>query len=212
MFDDSQGAADKKQLIMRVAAHLFTQKGFDGVSVREIAEHAEVTKPAIYYYFENKNDLYQQLLTEAFAHVANLHEEIFQSDLDIRDKLRELINGHFRFCRENPDVVKLLFDAMRERISDKTFNREEEQFPSGMRFRRISEFIAEGQSQGVFRSSIDPLKVGMMFIGTTNMFILYQLHSSKDVISDRVAEELVDIFLHGIEKSDNLESDQKEEA
>jgi len=193
-----EATADKKQRIMEVAARLFADKGFDGVSVREIAEEADVTKPVIYYYFKNKQDLFQSLLDTAFAHVSTMHEEIYREDRPVGEKLRMLIRGHFQFCQENPDVVKLLFDDMRERISDKSLDSKSQDLTHKNRFRRISEFIRDGQQQGVFREGVDAVKVGMLFIGTTNMFILYQLHSDKNVISSAVADELVDIILHGI--------------
>ncbi len=212
MADEQQTTGDKKQRIMEVAAHLFTQRGFDGVSVREIAERAQVTKPVIYYYFENKEDLYQQLLEQAFARMARLHDEIYHADLDIREKLRKLVKGHFRFCQEDPDLVKLVFDAMRDRIGDKAFDPKGDQITGREKFRRISAFIREGQNQQVFRRDIDPFKVGMMFIGTTNMFVLYQLHSDREVISDTVADELVEIILHGIESSEHAHQMQREDT
>ena len=46
---------------MRASPPLFSKKGYDAVSIREIAEAAGVTKPAIYYYFEGKKTLYDNL-------------------------------------------------------------------------------------------------------------------------------------------------------
>ncbi len=42
------------------------------------------------------------------------------------------------------------------------------------------------------------MKVGMLFVGAMNIFILYQLQTKKEVLSDVVADELIDIILHGI--------------
>jgi AcrR family transcriptional regulator len=44
-----------------VALDLFTEQGYDGTSLREIAEQLSITKAAIYYYFESKEDILMAL-------------------------------------------------------------------------------------------------------------------------------------------------------
>ncbi len=48
---------DTRQRILDVALDLFTEQGFDATSLRQIAERLGVTKAAIYYYFESKDDI-----------------------------------------------------------------------------------------------------------------------------------------------------------
>lgn len=215
MADNSTDQQDKKQRILEVAAQLFAKKGFDGVSVREIAENAGVTKPVIYYYFKNKKALHEALIREAFLHTKQLHESIFQSDATVEQKLRMLMKSHFTFCMENPDIIQILYDAIHQRISDTLFmSPPSKQGPSHANFRGISEFVHLGQEQHIFREDVQPMKVGMLFIGAMNMFILYQLHSEHQVLSDELANELVDIILYGImnHATRNQSSNQTEEA
>jgi AcrR family transcriptional regulator len=47
--------------ILDVALDLFTEQGFDGTSLREIAERLHVTKAALYYHFESKDDILMAL-------------------------------------------------------------------------------------------------------------------------------------------------------
>ncbi|HEY6472635.1 MAG TPA: TetR family transcriptional regulator [Acidimicrobiales bacterium] len=49
--------ADTRDRILDVALELFTEQGFDGTSLREIAERLGVTKAALYYHFESKDDI-----------------------------------------------------------------------------------------------------------------------------------------------------------
>jgi AcrR family transcriptional regulator len=53
--------ADTRQRILDVALDLFIAQGFDGTSLREIAEKLGVTKAALYYYFESKDDILMAL-------------------------------------------------------------------------------------------------------------------------------------------------------
>jgi AcrR family transcriptional regulator len=49
--------SDTRQRILDVALTLFTEQGYDGTSLREIAEKLGVTKAALYYHFESKDDI-----------------------------------------------------------------------------------------------------------------------------------------------------------
>ena len=52
---------DTRQRILDVALDLFIEQGFDGTSLRQIAEQLGVTKAALYYHFESKDDILMAL-------------------------------------------------------------------------------------------------------------------------------------------------------
>ena len=54
-------SGDTKQRILDVALDLFTEQGYDGTSLRQIAERLGVTKAALYYHFESKEDILMAL-------------------------------------------------------------------------------------------------------------------------------------------------------
>jgi AcrR family transcriptional regulator len=54
-------APDTRQRILDVALDLFTEQGFDGTSLRQIAEQLGVTKAALYYHFESKDRILMAL-------------------------------------------------------------------------------------------------------------------------------------------------------
>jgi AcrR family transcriptional regulator len=56
-----QAKVDTRQRILDVALDLFTEQGYDGTSLRQIAEQLSITKAAIYYYFESKEDILMAL-------------------------------------------------------------------------------------------------------------------------------------------------------
>jgi AcrR family transcriptional regulator len=53
----SEAKADTRERILDVALDLFARQGFDGTSLREIAESLGLTKAALYYHFESKDDI-----------------------------------------------------------------------------------------------------------------------------------------------------------
>ena len=51
------GEEDRRAQILRIATELFREKGYHGTSLEDIADRVGFTKPAIYYYFDSKEDL-----------------------------------------------------------------------------------------------------------------------------------------------------------
>ena len=61
---------DMKEKIQQVALELFTEQGYDKTSLREIAERLEVSKAALYYHFESKEEILRSI-TEAIVGAVN---------------------------------------------------------------------------------------------------------------------------------------------
>ncbi|MEP6684170.1 MAG: TetR family transcriptional regulator, partial [Parafilimonas sp.] len=53
---------DKKQHIIETTLHLFAEKGFEGTSIREIAEKASVNVAMVNYYFGSKEKLFEKII------------------------------------------------------------------------------------------------------------------------------------------------------
>ena len=197
---------DNKQRILEVAARMFAQKGFDAVSVREIAEAADITKPVIYYYFKNKQDVYNTLINTSLDSAAAIHEEIYHSPISAEEKLHRIMQSHFQFYLNNPDLIKILYDALSGHSHLETAKRCRMKVQQN--FRAISDFIRAGQKSNHFRGDVDPVKVGMMFISAMNIFVMHQIQSGERVLSDEVANELVNILLFGIVNPNHQSTDR----
>ena len=72
--DKTERETRMRTAIKKAAFALMAEKGLDKVSMREIAEKVHVTKPVLYYYFKNKEDLCHSIIDE--------HEEAFCALLD----------------------------------------------------------------------------------------------------------------------------------
>ena len=67
--------SEVRDKILDAARELFIAEGYEGVSMRKVADKIEYTPTTIYGYFEDKEDLFRQLCHEDFARLA----EVFQS-------------------------------------------------------------------------------------------------------------------------------------
>lgn len=57
----NDGPTDRRSEILAIAASLFTKRGFDGVSIREIADAAGIMGPSLYHHFSSKNEIYLEV-------------------------------------------------------------------------------------------------------------------------------------------------------
>jgi AcrR family transcriptional regulator len=77
--------------IYEQATRLFAERGFAGTSLQDIADAMGMTRPSLYYYVKNKDQLLARLVTEITEAPAAATEEIADRDLDAVTKLRELV-------------------------------------------------------------------------------------------------------------------------
>src|SRR5262249_30604547 len=63
---------DTRSRIQRVSLRLFTERGYEATSLREIAEELGVTKAALYYHFQTKDDIINSLVEDRLARVEEL--------------------------------------------------------------------------------------------------------------------------------------------
>jgi AcrR family transcriptional regulator len=91
------------------AAELFTQKGYNGTTVREIVAFAGVTKPVLYYYFRNKEGIYIELIRGAFAKFDALLDETSTERGNATEKLLRFSDRVFALFMENIKVARLMY-------------------------------------------------------------------------------------------------------
>jgi len=187
---------NNRQRIMEEAVDLFAHKGYEAVSVREIAEAAEVTKPVIYYYFQNKRDLYLNLIGDAFQQSHRIYNDIFKADTSADEKLRALMLAHFQFCIDYPNTVKVLFDTMagQRNPADITMFRKE----FSKNFEILDDIFRLGQETGIFSTKMDRDKMTLMFFGSMRIFVIHHFIEEQSYLSDDLADEVVDAILFGI--------------
>lgn len=98
----------KKRYIIISAAGLFANKGYAGTSVREIVEAAGITKPTLYYYFKNKEDLYVKLMDEAMEIFYQVLDQSLTTSGSMRERLVGLFRDIFQLFCEHVDILRLV--------------------------------------------------------------------------------------------------------
>jgi len=100
--------SEVRDKILDAARELFLNEGYDGVSMRKVAEKIEYSPTAIYIHFADKEELFHELCNEDFARLA----EVFQSSampIDPVERIRFIGKTYIDFGIHYPNHYKLMF-------------------------------------------------------------------------------------------------------
>lgn len=99
---------DKRELILRSAHQIFVDRGFDDVSIRNIADDIEYSPATIYLYFKDKNEIFYALHTEAFK----VFNEYVADIMKVKNPFDRLINlgkKFISFAHLYPKYYEIMF-------------------------------------------------------------------------------------------------------
>jgi TetR/AcrR family transcriptional regulator len=95
-----------KALILNAAKKEFVTFGFEGASIKRIAERANIPRANIHYYFANKMELYQELL----SNIVSIWNSKFDS-LNMNDDPKTVLSAYIRskvmYSRDDPDASRI---------------------------------------------------------------------------------------------------------
>lgn len=190
---------DTKNHIFMEAARLFAEKGYHAVSMREISERSDVSKPMIYYYFGSKEGIYKALLDTGLQHSQKNIMEVSTATLSTREKLIEFINKRFNACIEYPEYSKFFISLF---VSSERFPFME-QFKAETQKQEqiIKQVIETGISGGEFRSDLDAQLALEVIGGAVMHFIWHHFLGLEPKVSRHLAEKIVDLVLVGMNRT-----------
>lgn len=99
---------ETRDLILDAARELFITEGYDGVSMRKVAEKIEYSPTAIYLHFKDKEDLFRELCHEDFGRLAEQFNVLAQHP-DPVERLKRIGQAYIEFGIRYPNHYKLMF-------------------------------------------------------------------------------------------------------
>jgi len=185
---------EKQKQILCVAERLFSAKGFDGTSVRDIADDAGVNIAMISYYFGSKEKLMEALFAQRTTNIKVKVETLLGDDrsspfekveLLAEDIINKIINKQQFFkimmCEQvinkNQVIMSLIQDLKKKNLEE--FNK----------------LIKDGQQKGVFKKDIDVVLLMNMVIGSVSQMMLTadqyrEFYGFTDITEQEVLEQM----------------------
>jgi len=98
-----------RQNILKNASELFSEFGFLGVSMSDIAEKLNMTKAALYYHFESKKELYLNVLDNTFEELKKFIDEKISEAESREEIIFKAIEGYLEFGLKEKNLIKSSF-------------------------------------------------------------------------------------------------------
>src|SRR5687768_527951 len=150
-----------RDAVFQAAASLFSARGFDGVSVDDIAAAAEVNKAMIYYHFEDKLALYRSVVADMLSAVGERVTAIATTAVAPQEKLDRFIEHFVRLADERPWFPTLMLREIAEGAPHLDLDTLAHIRTVFLSFGRI---LHEGEAAGVFRT-IHPILAYTSIVG-----------------------------------------------
>ena len=194
-------SSQREQEILDAAVRVFSRKGFNGATTKEIASEAGVAEGTIFRYFKTKKDILLSLvgpylaqsLTDAIEEVSGATDEVI---------LTAIIKNRLDIIKKNSNLIMLLFTEaqfhpeLREKFTEKVVLKVAVV---------LEQLITTRIKQGAYKE-VDPQIATRIFVGMMGIFVLWKTYLSGDKYisfdENTVMKNVVDIFLNGIRESD----------
>jgi AcrR family transcriptional regulator len=167
-------AYNEKQIqIMEAAERLFADKGFEGTSVRDIAEAAGVNLAMISYYFGSKEKLMEAMFdNRASSSILQLEEMVNDKTLSPIQKVEKLIDRYIEKLMSQQCFHRIM--VREQMVNNNGFIAEQIQQIKRKNQGLIKELIAQGQRSGEFRKNVDVSLFMITLVGTISQMVTTQ--------------------------------------
>ena len=160
-------AEASRRTIVRNAITLFSQKGYAGASMDELAKMSDLNKAMIFYYFKNKKGLYEAVMHEILQEIYQTITEENKLHDNPLDELEGFIQTYASFACSHPYLPALLL----KELSDSGAVIPEVLFASMRKlFALFSDILRRGEERGIFKDVI-PMILYFMVLGTLNLMV-----------------------------------------
>ncbi|MEM6785006.1 MAG: TetR/AcrR family transcriptional regulator [Bacteroidota bacterium] len=175
----------RRQSILDAAAAVIARKGVDALTMGDVAREARLSRGLVYFYFQDKLDLFDGLAHRAVASLSDRFRTAVSAHPTGFDQINAIGRAYVRFAHQRP----VLFEALARfetRELDPT-EAEHEQAATLDRSQDVMQVIVEailrGQADGTIRTTLDPMKTAMTLWGFTHGMI--QVGSMKNAMLEQ---------------------------
>lgn len=147
--------------ILAAAAAEFSEKGYAGARVDDIAARTRTTKRMIYYYFHRKEGLYAAALEEAYGGMRDAEGALRLDELPPAEAVRRLVETTFDHHASHPEFVRLVSGENIEGARAVSASATIKQRNAAV-IGTVATLLRRGEAEGAFRPGVDALDLHML--------------------------------------------------
>jgi AcrR family transcriptional regulator len=163
--------ADRSQsTILAAARDEFAEFGLGGARVDRIAERAGLNKRLIYYYFEDKEKLFQAVLEQAYRDIREQEMQLRLLDLDPATAVRRLIEFTWNYYLAHPEFMTLLNSANLHKARHLAESHRARELNSPL-IETLAAVLERGRRDGTLRGGVDPVQLYVSIAGMAYFYL-----------------------------------------
>lgn len=185
-----------RQRILEVAEELFTTRGYQAVSIRDIAQACEFTNAALYYHFANKEALFYEVME---WHTSNLRERMQQAGKEEVLPKERVVSILAEYSRISADRRSPLFLLRRGMWSlNQTKDREHHSQLIHAMLQPLEEVLNEAVQHGELRSLPQGYSLAALLVGMLHGLVQHRHTCQGITVALEDVRLVVDIFWNGL--------------
>jgi len=208
--------SETRDKILDAARELFVTEGYEGVSMRKVAEKIEYSPTAIYVHFADKNQLFHELCRQDFARL----QEVVVTEIpsDPIDRVLKIGRNYIQFGERFPNHYVFMFMTPHPEQELDEQDREIAGNPEVDAYAFLKWAVQEAINAGCFREGVqDAELVSQTLWASVHGVISLNIAKGKDAWVDwrplrQRAEMMLDITLRGLLKENSLWLAQQNKA
>jgi AcrR family transcriptional regulator len=145
--------------ILRAAERIFVAEGYEGATIRKIADEVGVSSTCLYMHFRDKDQILLEICTAAMERLLAINSTIAESPLDPVEQVRRMLKAYVAFALDNPNAYRLVFCAPhspmasdREAITHELGAQCRERFFGAVRAIAVEGRLKSGNPQAVYQA------------------------------------------------------------
>jgi AcrR family transcriptional regulator len=191
---DGSLRSDGRERILDEARALFLERGFTATSMQDIADAVGMTKPALYYHFRDKQELFLAVIAREMDEGKRAFLEILSTDGTLAERLET--GATWCFTRIRGDMGRMMSDMHRvlpaERVHDfKCAN--------PMPVEMVAHMLEMGKLRGEISEDEDTTALARLFVGMIfGQLAMQSSHEIAQIDPERIGKLVARVFIHGI--------------
>lgn len=179
---------DTKRRILAAAKVEFAKKGLGGARVDDIAARAKANKRMMYHYFGNKEELFRQVVEDAYGEFRDREAALELDNLEPVAAVKTLIAFIWKYFLDNPEFITLVnSENLHKARHIKKSQRMQEMNRSFVR--RMQNLLERGVKAQVFRKGLDPVQVNISIAAVGYYYLTNRFTGSIVFERDLMAED-----------------------
>ena len=189
------GAAGKREAILRAATRVFARNGYFNSKVADIAAAAGVADGTVYLYFKSKEEILHSIFDQNMAEAIASARKLTAKLNDPRQKLRRIAALHLERLGADRDLAVVFQVELR---GSTKFMQEFSAAGFAEYLSLLRTTFEEGQRRGVFRKELNAKAVSKILFGALDEMATNWIISKRAYKLEPMADVVMEVFLNGV--------------